>query len=436
MNVKFIIGEAGTAKTTNLMKIAVQLYKQKKRFVCLAFTHSAVNNMKEKFLDCGDIVVKKEITNSENTIINSDDKKEKTKNQTTNQTKPQTTTKTKKYFKTIHSFLNIIPTEDGYFITRNFEFLKDYEYILIDEFTLIDNDTLDILFQNLTNIFSKSSKEISVILAGDILQLNPVNTHPVITYELFKNLKYETDIATAILVGKHLSNNIYAHPIYNTNNKMLLQKNFRYGSNVLNILNDALDNKFSKIYYYKDKEVYDFIKKGYIVLSSKYINLEKIYHQHIELKTPTILSRIGEINVNDKLLLTKNINQNFTNGDIIKINDITNDAITISLHCNPDNKTIIKKSDCKTDNTNETSESTSFPLLPLNFYSIFKAQGKSFDKIIVVLDDMFEITMLYTAITRARENVEFVRIHNLDNIMEDLAFKNKAFKLLKQIIYN
>lgn len=391
MNIKFIIGQAGTAKTTNLMKIASTLYKQKNSFVCLAYTHSAVNNMIEKFMN------ETHATHSVN-----------------------------KHFKTIHSYLNIVPTDTGYF--RNSISIKHPSYVLVDEFSLIDLETLNILLSELSKV-----KELNLIFAGDILQLNPVNTNPVITYTLFKNITIQTDIATAILVGSHLSNNIYSNPIYESSKKMILTKNYRSDTDVMDILVKALNNDFGKIYYYKDEAIKNFINEGYVVLSSKYINLEKLY-KHVDKTEYTILSRIGEINLDNELLLTKNINQNFTNGDIVKV-QLTDNPDKIKL-IKGEFETIIKKSNASSDNTGDDNTSQTFPLLPLNFYSIFKAQGKGFDNVIVVLDDMFEITMLYTAITRARKKVIFTHIHKLETVLQDIKLKNKAFNILKQIVYN
>ena len=416
MKIKFIIGQAGTAKTTNLMKIAFKLFTQRKSFICLAYTHSAVHNMIEKF--------KKNSLNTkfEDSVIN-------------------------RFFKTIHSYLGIIPTEIGYcFQNSNFE---PHDYILIDEFSLIDLDTLNYLLDKL-----KLFKDINLIFAGDILQLNPVNTNPIISYELFKKIDIKTDISSAILVGKHLSNNIYSNPIYTTSDRLILTKNFRFGTNVMNILDKAIKNDYGTIYRYNDQMIKKFIVDGYVVVSSKYKNLQKIYSytQNIksDLSNSTILSRIGEINIDKKMILTKNINKNFTNGQIVQVY-LTDKDDEIKIK-NDQYEVIIKKSDPRSDNTLDYSEETedkkmfkntkskinnskSFPLLPLNFYSIFKAQGKSFDNVIVVLDDLFEITMLYTGITRAKNNVIFVHIHELNRILEDLKIKNNAFNILKQIVY-
>jgi ATP-dependent exoDNAse (exonuclease V) alpha subunit len=74
------------------------------------------------------------------------------------------------------------------------------------------------------------------------------------------------------------------------------------------------------------------------------------------------------------------------------------------------------------------------PLLPHNFLTIHKAQGLGFDKVVVILDDMFEITMLYTAMTRARKELKFI-LYNNDEL-EKIRIYNKAFKKLEKVVYS
>ena len=60
-------------------------------------------------------------------------------------------------------------------------------------------------------------------------------------------------------------------------------------------------------------------------------------------------------------------------------------------------------------------------------------EGLGFEKVLVILDDMFEITMLYTAMTRAREVLKFI-VLDKKNITQ-LELYNKAFKKLEEVIY-
>lgn len=47
---------------------------------------------------------------------------------------------------------------------------------------------------------------------------------------------------------------------------------------------------------------------------------------------------------------------------------------------------------------------------------------------------MFELSMLYTAITRAKEDVKFI-CFNQSKAFKEIKEQNKAFDLLKRIVY-
>jgi hypothetical protein len=69
-------------------------------------------------------------------------------------------------------------------------------------------------------------------------------------------------------------------------------------------------------------------------------------------------------------------------------------------------------------------------ILPYNFITCHKAQGRTIPKVLLILDDLFEITMLYTAITRARDDIKFIKFKHLPN-KTDI----EAFKIMRDVIY-
>lgn len=379
--VKFILGEAGTAKTTYLIKIIEELSKSKK-IACLAFTHSAVNNIKSKYN-------KSSIT-----------------------------------YKTIHSFLGIVPNATGYIRNKrccNF----DYDIIVVDEFTLIPLDIFNLLLSETVggyNNIPRQSRVEKIVIAGDLLQLPPPDSYEFVNEELFKDGKFEveTDILTAIKIAKHLSQTAFNSDWFKNSDKMILQKNFRNGSNVKKILDDSLNcNSIEDFKIVDLKNVIKLVNDGYIVISSKYCLLKKIMKK---LKiNDGILTPIGLIDSKQELYLTENIDVNFSNGDVIKVVEMNEDNIEITKE---NQKIKIKPN----------SENV-YPLMPLNFYTVHKAQGKTFEKIVVILDDMFELSMLYTAITRAKDDVKFI-CFNQTKAFKEIKEQTKAFNLLKQIVYN
>lgn len=398
--VKFILGEAGTAKTTYLIKIIEciasgtkgdeELSKSKK-IACLAFTHSAVNNMKSK-------------TDNQKNIT----------------------------FKTIHSFLGIVPNSNGGYIRNKRCCNFDYDVIIVDEFTLIPLDIFNLLLSETVDRVEK------IVIAGDLLQLPPPDSYEFVNEELFKEDRFntvETDILTAIKIAKHLSQTAFNSDWFKNSNKMILQKNFRNGSNVKKILDSSLaigDCRKSQSDFCEDfenfeivdlKNVIKLVNDGYIVISSKYCLLKKIMKK-IKI-TNGINSPIGLIDSKQELYLTENIDSNFSNGDVVKVVGVYDEEIEILKNENEKQNIKLK--------IKPNSENI-YPLMPLNFYTVHKAQGKTFEKIVVILDDMFELSMLYTAITRAKDDVKFV-CFNQTKAFKEIKEQNKAFNLLKQILY-
>ena len=73
-------------------------------------------------------------------------------------------------------------------------------------------------------------------------------------------------------------------------------------------------------------------------------------------------------------------------------------------------------------------------ILPKKFITAHKSQGKSFDKICVILDEMFDISMLYTILTRARSKIYFT-YDNIENI-KNLYFYTKCFVKMLDVVYS
>lgn len=381
----FILGEAGTAKTTSIINAIVNLND----FICLAYTHSAVNNLYTKYI--------KHPNHNENFVDN---------------------------FKTIHSYFKINIDKYGQEIFRLNQNLDLPTYIFIDELSLIPLHIIEFIYTILNNNSSVlSDKKIILTFVGDLLQLNPINIEKhLIDINNFKILEnFESNFQESLLIANHLSNNIFSTKHYRNGNKMILSKNFRSNDNVIKILNDVL-NDINNInnHRIKLKNIDKYIKEKYTILSSKYEFLEYIYSTLDVQKTFKLKTLIGELyyDNNDKLLLTSNLNEHFTNGDIVIIKHETDDIIKIYKN--------------EFEYTFE-ADLKKYPLLPLNMLTIHKAQGLTLKRVIVVLDDLFEITMLYTAITRASKNVRFLLLSK-QNISQ-LKIYNQSFIKLRDIIY-
>lgn len=404
INTSLIIGEAGTAKSTTILKTVETL----DNFVCLAFTHSAVNNLRSK------------------------------------------STKNKDRFKTIHSFLRIKIDENGDEIIMLNQHIDIPEYIFIDEISLVPINLLHTAYTIISNnIYKFENRTVNIILVGDLLQLNPVsNSRFLIDYhKLFDVPNIKLGFQEAMLIGDHLSNNIFSTEYYKNARRLILTKNYRSNDAVLKVLNSVLedvntikDNMIAK------ESINSYIKKGYIILSSTYKNLEYVKQTYdyinlyqkkeevlknygIKVREEKSVKEIYEINTlvgkikfsdGDFLLLTEILSRDFLNGDIVKLYKNNSYYEIVNLNSDEPKKLLLDKS-------------STYPLLPLNYITIHKSQSLSLNKVLVILDDLFEITMLYTAITRAKKSIKFACLNKLP--IEKLKLYTNAFNKLKSIIY-
>lgn len=385
INTKFILGEAGTAKSTTILGLIENLTD----FVCLAFTHSAVNNLKNK--------------------CSHEEKKHR--------------------FRTIHSFFKIKFNSDGREIYQINTNIKIPKYIFIDEISLVPIYLMDLVYKTIESNIILLNKNVNLVLVGDLLQLNPIAvTKNLIDYtKLFTIQDKFMNFQEAMLIADHLSNNIFSTKYYQNSNKMILTQNYRNGTNIINILNEILKNiKTVEKYMVSISKIQDLLDEGYIILSSRYDLLKTIYEvtNYKDTKQFSIKTKIGEVffNENEELILTKNINKNYVNGDIITLQKRDDSYIF-------NNDLIISRNDLN---------NSTYPVLPKNFLTIHKSQGLTLDKVIIVLDDLFEITMLYTAITRAKSDVKFILLNDykIDSLYKKMQLYSDAFIKLKDILYN
>ena len=431
---------SGCAKTTTAMSSIVNLPLSK--WICIAFTHSAVNNLKSIFMKLS----KLEIIPQNN-------------------------------FMTIHKFLQIPVNQDNYTVIkrRHLKYLADL--VIVDEFSLVPLDIIEYLFE------LSVSADVNFVFVGDFVQLMPISiTREPISLNLlssdFSNINLTFN--EAIRIADHLSNSVYTSKYFEKAEKMILLHNYRNGSRVNQVLNDALDYKFNKAmgaaddYIISLSEIPKYIREGYIILSSMYSLLERAYmytnpyvseRNGIQFQNELRNTRIGKIKMSegDRLVLIENLDGEYVNGDEVFVksllddNDVEifkkssdqikddkmqNDKIEGSenIHDKIENipdkteKTLFQIPDkletsdeIKTKNTRIVNATK---LLPYNFITCHKAQGRTIPKVLLILDDLFEITMLYTAITRARDDVKFIKFKHLPN-KTDI----DAFKIMRDVIY-
>lgn len=383
VHIKFIIGNAGTGKTYTTLKSIESMMRNDKsiKVSCLAFTHSAVNNMKS--------------------IISKFNE---------NQLK----------FYTIHKFFQLpIPFKP---IPTNHK-VKDkmnVNLIVIDEFSLIPLD----IMRYMIDCFESIIYNLEIIFIGDILQLPPIapESDKIFNYSFFKSKKNKDkweiirQSPFCLEIGYYLSNTIYCDDVYQKSDKLILTHNYRSESNVMKILNDVFDEEYIPLT--DSKFLYSPESKDYVIISSEYSILSDTLIKSNNYSINGYPTKIGKVKDN-KCILNETIDSNFLNGDTVFITNIISD-----------NEIEI------TNELNEKLTISSDKVLPYNYITVHKAQGRGYDNVVLILDSLFEITMLYTGITRARKNIKFIILKFNKNIENNLKKIIHQFKILKKIIYS
>ena len=380
-NITFIFGMSGCAKTTTAIKLICS--EQFQNFLCLAYTHSAVNNLIDKF---------KTISNSKFNL------------------------QIQNHFMTIHQALRLKidkNTNETIIVKhKSYPHITNANIIIIDEFSLIPMDIIEYLFE-LANIY----KDVKWVFVGDFIQLGSIesfdkigdiNVNKLIDAKI--DLPVKTTFYESLKIADHLYRSCYINPDFIKSNKIILLYNYRCNDNVHFVLNQCLNNNFNLPgITIQLKDIQQFIDKGYIVLASMYKYLAAINSIIIkDSSIPQIKTKIGNSSINQDFILLKNINKSYHNGDIIRINEkyeIEGTEIVITPN----------------------------DIIPANLSTIHKSQGRTIKNIIVVLDNLFEITMLYTAITRAQNDVKLLLLSD-ENKPKDSDIS--AFKIMRDYIYS
>lgn len=419
MVIKFICGMAGCSKSTTIINMITQFYNKGISFNCLAYTHSAVNNLRDMFCNT-------QLASSDSPTVKFQPLSQTKSSKVSSINSSKVLNQTQYHlFQTLHRFLKIPIEKDSTYKVIYHKDLKLGNYVIVDEYSLVPLDIFNYLF------YLANTTSTTFIFVGDMIQLPPIVTssdkptknngvsYSNIYESEFKDIVVEFNVAVSIF--NHLNQTIYYNNNYQKSDKLILTKNYRNDSNVFNILEKALDGEYQCI---QQHELMNYVNKGYVVISSKYKYLKSIYQlvNHFDSVNQLFNTKIGMINIliGMKLVLITNIDNDYLNGDLVQV---------IQTKCS-DNTIIVKHYD---DSTNETAiEINAVNVLPYNYITCHKAQGKSIDNIILVLDEMFEITMLYTAITRARYDVKLICF---DQSNKPKDYELKAFKLLRDVIY-
>ena len=343
--------------------------------------------------------------------------------------------------KTIHRMLGYIPS--SYDDIGHFEYNEDNpldtDVIIIDEMSMVDL----VLFEKLLRGIKDNTK---LIIVGDVDQLPSVGAGNVLKDLINSNkIKYTKLIDifrqsenSNIIVNAHKINN-GQEPILNEKNSDFFFLNTDAPSITRNIVVDLISRRLPKAYgydYSKDIQILTQSRKGICGV----FELNKLLQDILNPKTEAsdeILVGNKLFRVNDKVMQTKN-NYNLSfiddegeenfgvyNGDMghIIFIDKSSNKLTVEM----DDKRLIEYNLEDLDN------------LELAYaITIHKSQGSEFKSVIIPMFDGYKLlqtrNLLYTAITRAKENIVIVGDKNvLNNMIRNNTINSRYSNLEKRI---
>ena len=343
--------------------------------------------------------------------------------------------------KTIHRMLGYIPS--SYDDIGHFEYNEDNpldtDLIIIDEMSMVDV----VLFEKLLRGIKDNTK---LIIVGDVDQLPSVGAGNVLKDLINSNkIKYTKLIDifrqsenSNIIVNAHKINN-GQEPILNKKNSDFFFLNTDAPSITRNVVVDLISRRLPKAYgydYSKDIQILTQSRKGICGV----FELNKLLQDILNPKTEAsdeILVGNKLFRVNDKVMQTKNnYNLSFVddegeenfgvyNGDMghIIFIDKSSNKLTVEM----DDKRLIEYSLEDLDN------------LELAYaITIHKSQGSEFKSVIIPMFDGYKLlqtrNLLYTAITRAKENIVIVGDKNvMNNMIRNNTINSRYSNLEKRI---
>lgn len=375
LKINITYGSAGTGKTYQLTELVKKLDKTKQSYIILAPTHNALNNIHKKL-------------NNESKYVNK--------------------------LKTLHAYFRIDYKNDN----RMLGPMCIYNNIIIDEFSLMHRD----IYTQILKILKGINNSITLHMFGDPLQLNAVYNNiydNIITFNdliLYEKLfdKHMQKRMSAYTI-KHFHQSIfYNNPLLDSDDVTYkqLETNYRSNDNVMLTINALRNNDTSFNYKFtRQGELLNLLNKPeYYFIASNYEILQEIYDN---------LRLAFSSNTGYRVIKQSKLDKNDTNyfktlyvytGCKLRVLETTDNLMNGQLltYVNTIDKVII----CKNDETNEEihikkNEQNIYPLGPHNLFTVHKSQGYTLKNVIVCYNKMFEISMLYTAVTRASEILSF-----------------------------
>lgn len=326
--------------------------------------------------------------------------------------------------KTIHRMLGYIPS--SYDDIGHFEYNEDNpldtDVIIIDEMSMVDV----VLFEKLLRGMKDNTR---LVIVGDVDQLPSVGAGNVLRDLInSKKIKYTklVDIfrqseSSNIIVNAHKINN-GQEPILNEKNSDFFFLKTETPAITRNVVVDLISKRLPNAYgydFYRDIQILTQSRKGICGVFELNRLLQDILNPKNE-ETDEILVGNKLFRVNDKVMQTKNnYNLSFVDSDGEENFGVYNGDMGHIIFIDKSSKKLTVEMDDKRliDYTLEDLDNLELAYA----ITIHKSQGSEFKSVIIPMFDGYRLlqtrNLLYTAITRAKENIILVGDKNVMNNM-------------------
>ena len=326
--------------------------------------------------------------------------------------------------KTIHRMLGYIPS--SYDDIGHFEYNEDNpldtDVIIIDEMSMVDV----VLFEKLLRGMKDNTR---LIIVGDVDQLPSVGAGNVLS-DLINSEKIKYTKLVDIFRQSENSNIIVnAHKINNGQEPILNEKNSDFfflktetPAITRNVVVDLISKRLPKAYGYdfsRDIQILTQSRKGICGVFELNRLLQDILNPKNE-ETDEILVGNKLFRVNDKVMQTKNnYNLSFVDSDGEENFGVYNGDMGHIIFIDKSSKKLTVEMDDKRLIDYTLEDLDNFELSYA--ITIHKSQGSEFKSVIIPMFDGYKLlqtrNLLYTAITRAKENIVLVGDKNVMNNM-------------------
>ena len=326
--------------------------------------------------------------------------------------------------KTIHRMLGYIPS--SYDDIGHFEYNEDNpldtDVIIIDEMSMVDV----VLFEKLLRGMKDNTR---LVIVGDVDQLPSVGAGNVLRDLInSKKIKY-TKLVDIFRQSENSNIIVNAHKINNGQEPILNEKNSDFfflktetPAITRNVVVDLISKRLPKAYGYdfsRDIQILTQSRKGICGVFELNRLLQDILNPKNE-ETDEILVGNKLFRVNDKVMQTKNnYNLSFVDSDGEENFGVYNGDMGHIIFIDKSSKKLTVEMDDKRliDYTLEDLDNLELAYA----ITIHKSQGSEFKSVIIPMFDGYKLlqtrNLLYTAITRAKENIVLVGDKNVMNNM-------------------